>query len=303
MPRLQGYLGTVVRVSSMNLGIDDVAVGHHTDPVAQTGCTVVLFPKGTVASGEIRGGAPASREFGLLGVDRMVENIDALVLSGGSAFGLAAVDGVVDWCVENDRGFSTSAGVVPIVVGLSLFDLNVGDGSIRPTRADGRRAVEAASSDFALGPVGAGTGAAMGKWGVGPDVEPTPSGIGLSTVRVGELVVSALFAVNAAGHIDDGSLPAAIAEGTFDSWPESPPFENTTIGTVVTNAKLSKVECHLVAQGAHDGFARALFPPHLRSDGDAVVAAATGHIAAEVDVVRTAAIVATELAIRSVGES
>lgn len=116
-------------------------------------------------------------------------------------------------------------------------------------------------------------------------------------------MVSALFAVNAAGHIDDGSIPAAITDETFDSWPESPPFENTTIGAVVTNAKLSKVECHLVAQGAHDGFARALFPPHLRSDGDAVVAAATGAVEADVDVVRTAAIVATERAIRSVGES
>ena len=287
----------------MNLGIDGVAVGHHTDLDAQTGCTVVVFPDGTVASGEIRGGAPASREFGLLGVDRLVDRIDAVVLSGGSAFGLASVDGVIEWCVAHERGFTTSAGVVPIVVGLSLFDLNVGDGTVRPTPADGRSAVDDVAAEFDVGRVGAGTGAAMGKWGLVDPEEPTPAGIGSATVKVGELVVSALFAVNAAGHIDDGSIPAAITDETFDSWPESPPFENTTIGVVVTNAKLSKVECHLVAQGAHDGFARALFPPHLRSDGDAVVAAATGAVEADVDVVRTAAIVATERAIRSVGES
>lgn len=284
----------------MNLGIDGILVGHHTNDVAQTGCTAIIFPEGTTASGEIRGGAPASREFGLLGVDRMVEEINAVVLSGGSAFGLAAVDGVVEWCVEQDLGFSTAGGVVPIVVGLSLFDLNVGDGSVRPVGSDGRHAAESALPDFAIGRVGAGTGAAMAKWGTD---EATAAGIGCSIVRVGELIVSALFAVNAAGHIDDGSIPAAIADGSFDSWPDSPPFENTTIGVVATNAKLTKVECHLVAQGAHDGFARALFPSHLRSDGDAVVAAATGQHDAEIDVVRTAAIVATEQAIRSVGDT
>ncbi len=283
---------------TMNLGIEGITVGHHTDETAQTGCTVIVFPSGTTASGEIRGGAPASREFGLLGVDRLVEELNALVLSGGSAFGLSAADGVVDWCVEHERGFSTSGGIVPIVVGLSLFDLNVGDGTVRPTALDGRAAVESASVDFAVGRVGAGTGAAMGKWGSDAS---TPAGLGVSTVRVGDLVVSAIFAVNAAGHIDDGSIPGSIADGTFDSWPESDPFENTTIGAVITNAKLTKVECHLVAQGSHDGFARALFPPHLRSDGDAVVAAATGEVESDVDVVRTAGIVATERAIRSVG--
>ncbi len=279
-------------------GVDGVLVGHYTDAAARTGCTVMLFPEGTVASGEIRGGAPATREFGLLGVDRLVENIHAVVLSGGSAYGLAAADGVVAHCAEHDIGFPTASGRVPIVIGMSLFDLGVGDGSVRPTAADGRAAAEAATSSFATGPVGAGAGATMGKWGA---EEAVPGGVVASTVRVGDLVVSVLYGVNAAGHVDDGSIGQSIADGSFDSWPENRPFENTTIGVVATNATLTKTECLLVAQGAHDGFARALFPPHLRSDGDAVVAAATGTLPAgdvDLDVVRTAAIVATESAIR-----
>ncbi len=283
----------------VSTGIEGVVVGHHTNADALTGCTVVVFPNGTVASGEIRGGAPATREFALLDTDRMVDTCNAVVLTGGSAFGLSAVDGVVDWCVENSRGFATAAGVVPIVVGMALYDLAQGDSSIRPTATDGRAAVDAAAATFAAGRVGAGTGATIAKWGT---EEPSPGGLGVSTIRVGDLVVTAIFAVNAAGHIDDGSLPKAIADETFDCWPETAPFENTTIGVVVTNARLTKAACHLVAQGAHDGFARALFPSHLRSDGDAVVAAATGVVETDLDVVRTVAIVATEQAIRSVGQ-
>ena len=280
------------------LDIPGVRVGHYTDTDARTGCTVVLFPDDTVASGEIRGGAPATREFGLLGLDRMVDNVHAVVLSGGSAYGLAAADGVVAYCADHEIGFPTASGPVPIVVGMSLFDLGVGDGSVRPTAENGRAAADAATDLFALGAVGAGTGATMGKWGA---ESASPGGVVASTVRVGELVVGVLYGVNAAGHVDDGSIGASIADGSFDQWPQNRPFENTTVGVVVTNATLTKSECLLVAQGAHDGFARALFPPHLRSDGDAVVAAATGGLDADafdVDVVRTAAIVATEAAIR-----
>ncbi|MFP3900797.1 MAG: P1 family peptidase, partial [Acidimicrobiia bacterium] len=144
-----------------------VRVGHATDPEGRTGCTVVLFPEGTVASGEVRGGAPATREVALLDPARTVARLDALVLSGGSAFGLAAADGVVRFCEERGMGVPTPAGPVPIVVGLSLFDLAVGDPRARPGPDDGYAACEAATAGpVELGTVGAGTGATVGTVGV-----------------------------------------------------------------------------------------------------------------------------------------
>src|SRR4029079_18617939 len=145
--------------------VDGVRVGHWTDSVARTGCTVVLFPDGTVASGEVRGGAPAEREMALLDPARTVTRIDALVLTGGSAFGLAAADGVMRFCEERGMGFPTAGGVVPIVVALGLYDLAVGDGSVRPGPDEGYAACEAAGGGaVALGRVGAGTGATIAKW-------------------------------------------------------------------------------------------------------------------------------------------
>ncbi|MBT5904619.1 MAG: peptidase S58 family protein, partial [Acidimicrobiaceae bacterium] len=125
--------------------IDGLRVGNYTDIEARTGCTVLLFPEGTVASGEVRGGAPATREFDLLAPERAVERLDALVLSGGSAFGLAAADGVVSHLADAGIGFATDGGPVPIVVGLALYDLLEGDGSVRPVAADGRVAAETAT--------------------------------------------------------------------------------------------------------------------------------------------------------------
>src|SRR6056297_895159 len=145
--------------------IEGIRVGHWTDEAARTGCTVVLFPEGTVASGEVRGGAPATREFALLEPGRLVERLDAVVLSGGSAFGLASCDGVMDRLAADGIGFETRAGRVPIVVGMCLFDLGEGDGTVRPGPADGRAAVEAATDGaVALGRIGAATGATISKW-------------------------------------------------------------------------------------------------------------------------------------------
>lgn len=284
--------------------VDGVAVGHWTDEAAATGCTVALFPEGTVASGEIRGGAPATREFGLLEPQRMVDQVDAVVLSGGSAFGLAAADGVVAWCEEHDRGFATSAGRVPIVVGMSLFDLAEGSGDVRPDAAAGRLAAEAASAgaSAALGRVGAGRGATISKWR-DPDAAK-PGGLGGAVARSGDVVVAALIAVNASGDIDDGSVAAEIFSGSFVA-PESTDrdrFENTTIGVIATNATLDKGGCRLVAESAHDGYAKALLPSHTLGDGDAVVAAATGTVAADLHVVRLLATVVTEAAIRSIAQ-
>jgi L-aminopeptidase/D-esterase-like protein len=290
-----------------DLEVAGVRVGHWTDAEARTGCTVVLFPEGTIASGEVRGGAPATREFALLAPDRLVERIDALVLSGGSAFGLAAGQGVMEHLAEAEVGFATGAGPVPIVVGLSLFDLLVGDGSVRPGPADGRLAASiAAEGPVAVGPVGAGTGATIGKWR-GRE-HSRPGGLGAATRRDGDLVVSALVAVNAFGDLDDGTEPTgrfAVPEvDSVDTGDEAGvAFGNTTIGLIITNARLTKLECHLVAQSGHDAFGRALVPAHTRVDGDAVVAAAPGghHPAGPLDHVRLRAVAAVEEAIRRGG--
>lgn len=278
--------------------IDGIQVGHWTNEVAKTGCTVALFPEGTVASGEIRGGAPATRDFALLEPERLVERLDAVVLSGGSAFGLASAAGVMDLLEEREIGFETAAGPVPIVVGMSLFDLGEGDGSVRPGPAEGRLAAAAAQAGpVELGRVGAAVGATVSKWR-GRD-HAQPGGLGGAVARCGDVVVASLMAVNASGDIDDGATYAAIADGTFEL-PEVTPFvENTTIGVVATNAQLTKAECHLVAQSSHDGFARAIVPAHMAGDGDAVVVAATGTVDATLALVRVMAVWVTEQAIRS----
>jgi len=286
--------------------VTGVRAGHWTDADARTGCTVVLLPAGTVASVDVRGGAPASRELALLAPERTVDRVDAVLLTGGSAFGLAAADGVVRWCEEHGLGFPTPAGPVPIVPALALFDLMVGDGSVRPGPDEGYAACkDAASGPVALGPVGAGTGATTGNWR-GPALA-RPGGMASVTVRRGAFVVSALVAVNAFGSVDvDGSATAEVG-GDGIGGSVGTVFGNTTIGVIATNARLSKVECLLVAQGGHDGLARSIVPAHTRADGDAFVAAATGELdgagdqrSSAVDDVRLLAVAAVERAVRSV---
>jgi L-aminopeptidase/D-esterase-like protein len=277
--------------------IDGVRVGHWTDAVALTGCTVVLLPEGTVASGEVRGGAPAAREMALLDPSRTVTRIDAVVLTGGSAFGLASADGVMRFCEERGIGFPTAGGAVPIVVTLGLYDLAQGDASVRPGPDEGYAACEAATADdVGLGRVGAGTGATIAKWR-GRD-HSRPGGLGSARLRHGDLVVAALVAVNAYGDIlepgdDSPRIPAPPIETAEAA------FANTTIGVIVTNAALTKGECLLVAQSGHDGMSRALSPTHSTADGDALIAAATGVVPAEVEPVRSLAAVAVERAIRA----
>jgi L-aminopeptidase/D-esterase-like protein len=223
-----------------------------------------------------------------------VAHLDAVVLCGGSAFGLAACDGVVRWCEERGMGFPTPAGPVPIVVGAVLYDLWAGDPRVRPGPEEGYAACMAAtSSRVALGAVGAGTGAMFGAWRGREGVRP--GGIGSAARVAGPLVVAALVAVNAFGDIRSAS--------SQDDWPQSAatPLGNTTIGVVATNATMDKLGCLLVAQAAHDGLARALDPVHTTVDGDALVAAAVGGVTAPVDQVRFLAAGAVEEAIRSVG--
>jgi len=284
--------------------VEGLEVGHWTDAVGLTGCTVVLFPEGTVASAEVRGGAPATRELALLDPERTVSRIDAAVLTGGSAFGLASADGVMRWCAEHGRGFPTAAGPVPIVPALGLFDLLVGDPLARPDGEAGYSACATARGGrIALGPCGAGTGATVGKWR-GPD-GIRAGGLGSATVVRGDLVVSALVAVNAFGDIDrDGSgtdgVPADGPSGADGGIEPGDAFGNTTIGVLATNARLDKLGCLVVAQGGHDGLARSLVPAHTRADGDALIAAATGSVEVDLDTVRLLAVVATERAVRSV---
>ncbi|WP_211240422.1 P1 family peptidase [Haloglycomyces albus] len=262
-----------------------------------SGCTVALFDRATVASGEIRGGSPATREFDLLEPQRANQGIDAVVLSGGSVFGLASVDGVVRHLAEQGRGVRFGNQTIPIVPAMGIFDLNQSRPT-PPTAETGIAACESATADIGpFGPVGAGLGATVGQWrGIS-----RPSGIGWSYTRFRDVIVEAVVVVNAFG--EPGQHSAIQAKDRFH-WPEESflPAEggNTTIGVVSTNAMLNKLECHLIAQGAHDGLARAITPPHTRADGDGFIAAATGTAKTRLDpdVVRTMAMTSVETAIQ-----
>lgn len=213
--------------SPAEIGVAGVEVGHWTDAEARTGCTVVVLPPGTVASGEVRGGAPATREFALLAPERLVDCVDAVVLTGGSAFGLAACDGVMEVLEAEGRGFAAPHGPVPIVVGMALYDLGVGDPAVRPGVAAGRTAAANRSSTVPTGRVGAGAGATVSKWR-GRD-RAADSGLGAAAVRRDALTVAALVAANAAGDPDPGPL-AEITAGTFTDWPNPPPSDAPRFG-------------------------------------------------------------------------
>lgn len=273
--------------------IKGVRVGHWTNAKAMTGCTAVVLPPGSVASGEVRGGAPGTREFELLVPGRLIEHVDVVMLSGGSAYGLATCDGAMRWCEEHKRGYKTGpGGLVPIVVGAIIFDLAVGDRTVRPDANAGYAACENAKrGKFATGRVGAGSGATIGKIGGAATVRP--GGVGTATLRDDDVVVSALVVANAAGHLRDGSVAATPWAGRVA------PLENTTIGVIATNARLDKTELHLVAQSGHHGIARAFDPSHTRFDGDALVSVSTGEVDADLERVRFLAAHAVEAAIRN----
>src|SRR3954464_1114049 len=276
--------------------IPGVLVGHWTDAAARTGCTAIVLPAGATASGEVRGGAPATRDFELLAPHRTVQQIDAVVLAGGSAFGLAACDGVVRWLEEHGRGFATPGGRVPIVPAMALFDLAVGDASVRPGPDEGYAACEAAREGAPeTGLVGAGAGATVGKWRGAEHARP--GGLGAVVEEDGALRVAAIVAANAMGDLRRGAGAGPGAGGVQLGSPASP-FENTTIGAILTNARLSKTDCLLVAQSGHDGIARALEPAHTAFDGDALVAASCGDEDAEPEHVRLLAARAVEAAVR-----
>ena len=281
--------------------VPGVEVGHWTG--AGTGVTVVVVPPGTTASCEVRGGAPASRETALLEPGRVVEHVDAIVLSGGSAFGLASADGVMRALAERGRGYPTSGGPVPIVPAAAIFDLVASSGE-RPDREEGRAALAAvASAPFEQGRVGAGRGATIGKWR-GREFA-VAGGLGSASARDEAVVVGALAVVNAIGDVigSDGRIIAGSTAPEGTPGFESPlPFEegeHTTLVVVATNAALTKVECRLVAESAHHGMVRAIHPSHSRHDGDIVFALATGQVPAHLDRLRVIAGDVTAEAIRA----
>ena len=262
--------------------VPGIRVGHATDPVGLTGCTVVLCPPGTIGSGEVRGGAPGTRETDLLRPGMLVEEVHAVLLTGGSAFGLSAADGVMRFLEERGIGFDADVAKVPIVPAAVLFDLGVGDPNVRPIPSAGYAACHSASEDVVEGSVGAGTGATVAK--IRGLSHAMKGGVGTASVEEDGLIVGALFAVNALGEIvdDDGDVLVGARGGDddADAEPPEPPVGNTTIGVVATNARLSKERAHLLAIAAHDGLARAIRPSHTIWDGDTVFTLATGEVEA-----------------------
>jgi L-aminopeptidase/D-esterase-like protein len=296
-------------------GITDVGgirVGHFTDSRRPTGCTVLIFEKGAVAGVDVRGSAPGTRETDLLQPINSVQQVNAILLSGGSAFGLDAASGVMRYLEEHGLGFHVGSVVVPIVPAAILFDLNVGDSKIRPDANAGYAACEAASDSHpAEGNVGAGAGATIGKFfGSGSAMK---SGIGNASIRVGNtgLVVGAIVAVNAGGDVIDretGKILAgartadgsgfrnSMAEIMRGSTAKARAGTNTTIGVVATNARLNKTEVTKVAQMAHDGYARTINPIHTMFDGDTIFAAATGAAQVNADLSTIGAVAAEAMA-------
>ena len=268
--------------------ISGLTVGHATDEKARTGCTVILCESGVVAGVDVRGSAPGTRETDAIRPGGLVEKAHAVLLTGGSAFGLDAASGVMQFLEERDVGFLAGPVHVPIVPSAVIFDLGVGDPKVRPDRQMGYRAcVNATSAQVPMGQIGAGTGATVGK---GPGLQPSNGGVGSAchSLKSG-LIVGAIVVVNAVGNIVDPTTGKIVAgakhpeTGEFVNIVErlyeqeerdlfQTPNTNTTIGVVGTNAALSPTEVTKVAQMAHDGLARTIRPVHTMSDGDTIFA-------------------------------
>ena len=275
--------------------VEGIQVGHATDLGARTGCTVILCPTGATAGVDVRGAAPGTRELAALAPGRLVQKVHGVLLTGGSAFGLDAASGVVQYLETQNVGFPAGPVRVPIVPAAVIFDLSVGDAKVRPTQETGYQAcLNATTEPVAMGTVGAGTGATVGK---APGVETSPGGVGSACryLTTG-LIVSALTVVNALGNVVHPSTGEIIAggkeNGRFVDITERlldaniVPGTNTTIGVVATNAALSPAEARRVAEMAHDGIARAIRPAHTMFDGDTLFTLALGtHTEAHVNTV------------------
>lgn len=280
--------------------IDGIEVGHWSDPEAITGCTVVVLPEPNVVAGEVRGAAPGTREYALLQPGMRVQEAQAFLLTGGSAFGLAAADGVVRGLASDGRGHETGVVRVPIVPTAVLFDLVPGDPTVRPGPTEGEAAYRSATSDPVVsGLVGAGIGATVAKWRGFEHMRP--GGLGSALHGAGDARVGALVAVNAVGDVftlggesltggDPEPGPPALVPSTWS---------NTTLVVVATDATLNREELSRLVVRAHDAIAACLRPSHTRFDGDVVFAASVGGRHGDVETLAEAAFVATGRAIEN----
>jgi L-aminopeptidase/D-esterase-like protein len=293
--------------------VEGIKVGHFTLKERPTGCTAILTEAGAVAGVDVRGGAPGTRETDLLEPVNAVDKVHAIVLAGGSAFGLDAASGVVRYLEERNIGYDMMVARVPIVPAAILFDLGVGgDPKVRPTADCGYQAALAATNGpVAEGSVGAGAGATLGKSG-GP-TRMMKSGIGTAAITLPDgLVVAALVAANPVGDVIDPATGKVVAgvrtedgkgfadarllvrSGALGARPR--PAEHTTIGVVATNAKLGKADAQRMALMAHDGYARAISPVHTPFDGDTIFALATGTHSGDANVALVGALAAEAMA-------
>ncbi len=278
--------------------IEGFRVGHATDEGALTGCTVIVPPTNNVTAVEVRGAAPGSRDLALLAPGMTVRSVDAILLTGGSAFGLAAADGVVTELERRGVGHPVPHGVVPIVPGAVIYDLMVGDPAIRPGPDMGREALLAADDGpVPLGRVGAGAGATVAKW----RGELIPAGVGGASVTVGEIIVAALAVTNAVGDVftlEGESLTGGPPVPEPMATPVDP-LANTTLVVVATNGTISREDLGRVLVRSHDALAVTIRPAHTGADGDTVFAVCTGEKEADNEMVAAAAFVAVGRAIES----
>jgi L-aminopeptidase/D-esterase-like protein len=279
--------------------IEGIKIGHAQDLDAATGCTVVIGEEGVTAGVDVRGGAPGTRETDLLDPVNFVEQIHAVVMAGGSSFGLDAASGVMQYLEEKGVGFDAFVTRIPIVCGAVLFDLTIGDHRIRPEKKMGYQAcLNANDTECREGCVGAGTGATVGKI-LGME-RCMKSGLGIYCIQTGELKLGAIVAVNCLGDVIDpktGETLAGLLDENKKRFINSEEIMikefsgrkiefsgNTTIGVVVTNAKLTKSEANKVASMAHNGYGRTMRPAHTMFDGDTIFAVATGRVDTDVSV-------------------
>ena len=293
-------------------GIENIKIGNAENKEAGTGCTVIICEKGAVTGLDVRGGGPASRESELLKPTAASGFINAVLLSGGSAFGLDAAGGVMEYLEEKNVGFDVGITKVPLVAQSCIFDLSVGDMKVRPDKSMAYEAcVNAEKNNPTMGNAGAGTGATVGK--LGGMTTAMKGGLGSYAVQIGDLKVGAIVAVNACGDVFDydtheiiaglltpdlknfanteqviyNMCEAAMAAG--GSGLENKEMQNTTIGVIITNGKFTKAQMNKIATMAHNGYARTINPVHTSMDGDSIYAMSVGEVTADMDMVGTLA--------------
>lgn len=284
--------------------IENIRIGHAQDIENATGCTVIICEKGAPAGVDVRGGGPASRETELLRPVADCTGIHALLLSGGSAFGLDAAGGVMEYLEERNIGFDVGITKVPLVCESCLFDLNVANHRVRPDKKMGYEAcIQSEQNQPTMGNVGAGTGASVGK--LGGIQTAMKSGLGMYAVQLGDLKIGAIVAVNALGDIYDyktGTILAGMRTKDGKGWANSEQVlytlynekknlfhQNTTIGAIVTNAKFDKTHMNKIAAMAQNGYSRSIRPVHTTADGDSIYALSVGEIEADLNVTGTLA--------------